>query len=162
MIIVLCSSSIIGAGPKYNQEHIMKVEKALSVYQVDNAQYRNRLTHAILDASFESDIDPMIIVAIIKHESNFDYSAKGKDGEIGLMQILPNWAKEYNIKKAQLWNVETNIRYGAKIIKRQLNRYENDNYRLWKALRAYNSCNSKGSRYATEVQNKFNFLKTIG
>lgn len=64
--------------------------------------------------------DPYLLAAIIKAESNFDSRAVSAKGARGLMQIMPEtgeWVAaqlEYaSFKKEQLFEPETNIKFGA-------------------------------------------------
>ncbi|MGE0503025.1 MAG: lytic transglycosylase domain-containing protein [Rhizobiaceae bacterium] len=56
--------------------------------------------------------------AVISVESNYRPNARGKAGEIGLMQIKPATAKlmGYSGKSSGLFNPETNIRFGMKYL----------------------------------------------
>jgi soluble lytic murein transglycosylase-like protein len=56
--------------------------------------------------------------AVIRVESNYRANARGKAGEIGLMQIKPATARAmgYSGGAAGLYNPETNIRFGMKYL----------------------------------------------
>ena len=56
--------------------------------------------------------------AVIKLESNYRVSARGRAGEIGLMQIKPSTARMmgYGGSAKQLYEPETNIKYGMKYL----------------------------------------------
>jgi hypothetical protein len=60
-------------------------------------------------------LDPAIIEAVIKVESDYKPDATGSAGEIGLMQILPSTAKllGFNGNETELADPPTNIRLGA-------------------------------------------------
>ena len=47
----------------------------------------------ILEYSGKNKIDPFLVAAVIKNESNFDRKAVSKVGAIGLMQIMPDTGK---------------------------------------------------------------------
>lgn len=66
-----------------------------------------------------------LITAIIAVESNWDELARGRDGEIGLMQILPATAFQMGFRGAPdtLFDPETNIHFGAKYLRWQLDRF---------------------------------------
>ena len=64
--------------------------------------------------------DPYLLAAIIKAESNFDSGAISAKGARGLMQIMPEtgeWVAGQlgyaSLKKDQLFEPETNIKFGA-------------------------------------------------
>jgi soluble lytic murein transglycosylase-like protein len=52
--------------------------------------------------------------AVIRHESRFNPKARGRHGEIGLMQIKPQTARSlgYTGTAAGLYDVETNLKWG--------------------------------------------------
>ncbi|WP_370674732.1 lytic transglycosylase domain-containing protein [Pleomorphomonas sp. PLEO] len=52
--------------------------------------------------------------AVIRHESRFNPKARGRHGEIGLMQIKPQTARAlgYTGTTAGLYDVETNLKWG--------------------------------------------------
>lgn len=69
--------------------------------------------------SAQYNVDPMLIKAIIKAESNFISDAVSVKGAIGLMQIMPATGKQIaqylqikNFKAEMLYNPETNIMFG--------------------------------------------------
>lgn len=52
--------------------------------------------------------------AVVRHESRFNPKARGRHGEIGLMQIKPQTARGlgYSGSAAGLYDVETNLKWG--------------------------------------------------
>lgn len=50
------------------------------------------IADAVVDASNRYELDPLLLMAVIKHESRFNPDARGRHGEIGLMQIKPSTA----------------------------------------------------------------------
>jgi soluble lytic murein transglycosylase-like protein len=67
----------------------------------------------IRDIAYKYKIDPLLEMAIIKHESNFKPSAKSHAGAIGIAQIMPRTAQItadiHNIENYNLWNYKDNI-----------------------------------------------------
>jgi len=80
------------------------------------------------------NLSPELILAVIAVESHFDRFAVSNVGARGLMQIMPFWKKELGSKEDNLFNIETNIRYGSAILRIYLNRYG----KMSRALAAYN------------------------
>ena len=91
----------------------------------------------------EYDVDPVMIFAIIKAESNFNPNVVSSSKAIGLMQLMDNTAEEIAdkleidfMKGASLYNPELNIQLGTKYFPNLMKEYGN-NYLL--ALTAYNA-----------------------
>lgn len=106
------------------------------------------------------NISYILILAIIKTESEFDVNCIGDNGNsIGLMQIQPKWwqniADQYNLN---IWVPEDNVHLGILIITNLLNANNGD---LDKALKQYNSGNPDfySDRYINMV---FENIKEIG
>lgn len=59
-----------------------------------------KITDAVLEAAHRYEIAPLLLTAVIKHESRFNPSARGQHGEIGLMQMKPSTA---------LWLIEEGL-----------------------------------------------------
>lgn len=87
------------------------------------------------------NVDPFLICAIIKAESNFKKNVISNKGAIGLMQLTPKTAEwvckqikhKYNYN--ELFNPDINILIGSWYIKYLINYYNND---IKLAVAAYN------------------------
>ncbi len=88
----------------------------------------------------EYRIDPMLVIAVIKVESNFEKDAVSPMDARGLMQVLPKtaaWiAGELDEKYSQekLFDPETNIRYGTFYLRYLIDHFNNEDL----AIAAYN------------------------
>jgi soluble lytic murein transglycosylase len=80
------------------------------------------------------DLEPSLIKAVIKVESDWDSSAVSRKGAQGLMQLMPSTAKNMNVKNP--YNPEDNINGGAKYLRLLLDKFDGD---LSLALAAYNA-----------------------
>ena len=83
-------------------------------------------------------VDPYLILAIIKTESNFNSFATSKKQAKGLMQIMDKTAEELseNVTSLNLYDTQINIDIGCKYFSKLIKRY-NGNYYI--AICAYNA-----------------------
>jgi soluble lytic murein transglycosylase-like protein len=88
----------------------------------------------IVKASEKHKIEPALIKAIIKAESNFNHRAVSPKGARGLMQLMPATASSLQVQDS--FHPEKNIEGGVKYLRYLLN-YFNGNLPL--ALAAYNA-----------------------
>lgn len=76
----------------------------------------------IQEASLIHLIDPAVISGMIQVESGGVITAKGRDGEVGLMQIMPATALTYcGVNVVQLLDPQTNITCGARYLAGNIN-----------------------------------------
>jgi soluble lytic murein transglycosylase len=130
---------------------------------------RYRMIHAYDDiiarVAASYSLDPKLIRAVIWRESGFRANRRGRHGEIGLMQVTENAAKEWaeannmaNFRKNDLFNPETNIEAGTWYLKRSIARWSNKTNPLPYALAEYNAGRSNAVRWAASDKgdaNKF-------
>ncbi|MCX7952788.1 MAG: lytic transglycosylase domain-containing protein [Deltaproteobacteria bacterium] len=92
------------------------------------------ILHLIRTYAKVHNLDPNLVKAIIKAESNFNPMAISHKGAMGLMQLMPETADFLNIKNA--FDLRSNIYGGTKYLRYLLDRFEND---VIHALAAYNA-----------------------
>lgn len=88
----------------------------------------------IQTAATEHGVDPLLIKAIIKAESNFDPTVVSPKGAQGLMQLMPATAKDLQV--ADPFDPQANITGGAKYLRFLLDSYRWD---VELSLAAYNA-----------------------
>lgn len=89
----------------------------------------------ILDAAKIHRVDPTLIAAVIKAESNFDPSAVSRKGARGLMQLMPATARRLGVSHA--FDPRENIRGGAAYLAELADRFGDTAVEL--ILAAYNA-----------------------
>ena len=102
----------------------------------------DRYDHLIAEASKKHDIPFPLLKAIIKAESNFNRTAVSKAGALGLMQIMPNNLKDFQIDDP--FNPWENVMGGTRYFKKLLLRF---NGKLPLAIAAYNAGPERVDRY---------------
>jgi soluble lytic murein transglycosylase len=85
-------------------------------------------------AAIEEGVDPALVRAIIKAESNYDPRAVSRKGAQGLMQLMPGTADRYGVRDP--FDPEANVRGGVRYL-----RFLQDMFpgRLPLVLAAYNA-----------------------
>jgi soluble lytic murein transglycosylase len=96
----------------------------------------------ISNASEEFNVDPPLLKAMIKAESDFDPRAISRKGAMGLMQIMPENFKMLNLENP--FDPWQNIRAGAQYFKKLYKRF---NGKLALSLAAYNAGPTAVDRY---------------
>ncbi len=77
-------------------------------------------------------VDPMLVQALIKVESNNRPTARSHKGAMGLMQLMPATARQYNLRNP--YDPKANIAAGVKHLKSLIDRWG-----VELALAAYNA-----------------------
>jgi soluble lytic murein transglycosylase len=96
----------------------------------------------ILNAYKEFNVDPPLLKAMIKAESDFDPRAISRKGAMGLMQIMPENFEMLNLENP--FDPWQNIRAGAQYFKKLYKRF---NGKLALSLAAYNAGPTAVDRY---------------
>ncbi len=100
------------------------------------------LTPHIDEASQQYGIDPILIQAVIHVESNFDPQALSPKGAQGLMQLMPQTARDLQVSDA--FSPKENIVGGTRYLRYLLDMYNQD---MSLALAAYNAGPEKVNLY---------------
>ncbi|MBW1729596.1 MAG: transglycosylase SLT domain-containing protein [Deltaproteobacteria bacterium] len=96
--------------------------------------YIKKYEGIIRQAAEQFHVDPLLIKAVIKAESDFDHRAVSHKGAQGLMQLMPDTANELKVEDP--FDPEENIYGGTRYLSRLLRRFHNDKER---AIAAYNA-----------------------
>jgi soluble lytic murein transglycosylase-like protein len=128
--------------------------------------YRTGFTPEQVDAAIDKaatrhNVDPNLVRALVKVESNFNPNAVSRKGAMGLMQLMPQTARQ--LKVTNPFNPDENIDAGVRHLKRLLDTY-GGNVQL--SLAAYNAgsgavARSAGIPHYAETRNYVKRITTL-
>jgi soluble lytic murein transglycosylase-like protein len=108
-------------------------------------QWRQEWSHAALQRELletiwyeatRARLEPELVLGLIEVESDFRKFAVSSAGALGLMQVMPFWARELaQDDSRRLFHLRTNLRFGCVILRHYLDREAGD---LFMALGRYN------------------------
>lgn len=113
-------------------------------------------------AAQEMDLDPSLILAIIRQESAFNEEALSPVGARGLMQVMPTTGRHMarrvqmaGFSADDLWKPQVSIRLGARHLSDHLRYFGGaDNRQLGLALSAYNAGLKAARRWSKRLSQK--------
>ena len=143
------------ANRAYGRSLALAGQTSLSPRERDFYRYPLAFWDLIEQKSQERDLDPYLVVALIRQESLFDQRARSPATALGLMQLIPptatRVAKQIGLSpptQDKLFEPETNLTLGTQYLKDLLLRYSNN----WqKALAAYNAGEAAVDRWQREI-----------
>ncbi|CAD5110611.1 lytic transglycosylase domain-containing protein [Zestomonas carbonaria] len=130
-------SNIPRAGRTYTQvfrEPPMPRSPAESARQATLVAGAQPYAQEVAAAAAAHDLPEALLHAVIDTESRYDPNALSPKGAAGLMQLMPATAREMGVE--DVWNPASNIRGGARYLKRLMRMFDDD---LSLALAAYNA-----------------------
>lgn len=123
----------------------------------------NEFDTLIFDAATRHGVDPALIKAVIRAESNFNPNAYrrepfvqhlgGPDASYGLMQTLYTTAQElgYTGTPEGLFHPGVSIEYGTRYLKKQLIRYGGDTEKAISAYNAGSARRTSGGKWSNQA-----------
>jgi len=100
----------------------------------------------IKESADGNNIDPNLVKAIIKVESNFNRTAVSKKGAMGVMQLMPETARINGVSDP--FNPEDNIMGGSKYLHRLMEMFD---YNIELVLAAYNAGENAVIKYGYKI-----------
>jgi len=150
----------------------LDVQKISALIEQFDTQYNKYtitdIAFSIVEESVKNNLDPYLMLAIIKTESSFNYKSVSRKGAIGLMQLLPKTAYYISEKvddlfvenKKEIFDPVVNIRLGINYYNYLLNKF-NGNEEM--AIAAYNLGPRNIYKYLAKGRNipKFYYYKVM-
>jgi soluble lytic murein transglycosylase-like protein len=119
---------------------------------------QEQIDAAIDQAAARHNVDPSLVRAVIKVESNFNPNAVSRKGAMGLMQLMPQTARQLNVSNP--FDPEQNVDAGVRHLKKLMESYGGD---LKLSLAAYNAGAGAVARSAgvPRIAETRNYVKRI-
>jgi len=126
--------TVVFTGPaalaKYRIVHPGEKEDAFAL----SANFSSDYDKEIMTASVKHDVDPYLVKAVIKAESNFDPNAISPKNAQGMMQLIPATASDYGVDDP--FDPVANIEGGVRYLKDLMEYFDGD---MKLSLAAYNA-----------------------
>ena len=155
-----CTSLGMGSLEKRSAKLAQGIQKA---YSVDSTT-ANRVAPLIIQSATQNDVDPLLMAAVIRQESNYRNYVVSSAGAVGLTQVIPRYWQQ--TCPGDLFQENININCGSFILAKY-----NQSAGSWKkALAYYNvgptgyntnrKMKKQGKRYAKQVKQHEKNLKS--
>ena len=159
LIGVMIFSSPISMPSSDNHKHLKSpktiiIENALEHYDVALPG----LVSLIINTAYKYSLDPLMLVVILKQESDFRVNVTSSKGAIGIAQIMPFWARERGFDPLLLYDIDTNIDTCGYVLRHYLDRFKGNKF---KAVRAYFGQCDAGTVYAQKIFKKYDKIMRL-
>ena len=112
--------------------------------------YSTSFDETISVAARRHSVDPLLLHAVITQESRYKHRAVSHAGARGLMQVMPATGRRLGVQNSrELFDPETNINAGAKLLSQLWQRYDGN---IDLVLAAYNAGEGAVQKYGMTVQ----------
>jgi soluble lytic murein transglycosylase len=140
---------------------------ALKTIKSSHESKSNNYNHLITNAAARHNVDPTLVKAVIKQESQFHADARGAKKEIGLMQVTPAAVKDWErVQKRRVGSTgavfepELNIEIGTWYLGIALKQWRRHPEKEILALVQYNAGRARALKWSEENNGK-NILESI-
>ena len=104
-------------------------------FEAEDEQPETPYGEFIFEVSKRRNVNPDLVVAIVRAESAFDSQAVSHKGARGLMQLMPSTSRRLGFPPEELFDAEINIEAGVSYLEILIDRYDD----LPLVLAAYNA-----------------------
>ncbi len=115
-------------------ERIIKTAPSVIPKDAGSSSAQRDFYSIVMDKASKYEIDPSLVHAVIKTESNGNPSAVSRKGAMGLMQLMPKTASDLEVRNP--FDPEENVDGGTRYLKSLIEKFRGD---LTLALAAYNA-----------------------
>lgn len=120
--------------PAEEKAWLAEMSKRLAKRMPDESERLEFLTTLHWEAS-RAGVDPQLMLGLIHVESGFRKYAVSPVGARGFTQVMPFWVRTIGTRDHNLFQLRTNLRYGALILRHYIDIERGD---LYRALGRYN------------------------
>ena len=113
----------------------------------------DKYSSTIAEVAKKYDLEPELVMGVVKVESGFNPQCKSRVGAAGMMQVMPRTGKHMKCD-SDLHDPEINIDCGCRVLRRYLDRYDGN---IIYALSAYNAGPGNANPSAKGRYLPFNF-----
>jgi soluble lytic murein transglycosylase-like protein len=102
----------------------------------------------VIEAARVHRVDPALVYAVMRAESNYNPNAVSEKGAVGLMQIMPDTGRRFGLQEKELRVPGKNIRTGVQYLSELIAMFDGD---LRLAIAAYNAGENAVIRHGRRV-----------
>ena len=140
-VIELPASSVV----RFEEEDFVPVAVEEPAPEKAPDYSREGLDNLVTQLGRQLQLHPALVHSVIEAESNYNPNAVSSKGAVGLMQLMPETARDLAVEDRR--DPRQNVRGGTAYLKQLLDRYAGSSDQLLKALAAYNAGPGKVDLY---------------